>query len=368
VLSAATWAVAVVAYPPLLAPLAVLVLGVAVCVRPGRRFLGSYLLWLAAGQLLAWSAVFALLSPRTIARSVDFQARVNAIFDAHATVVRIREVFTQNGWFTAMLVAIFVLGVLRARIPAVIGAIAEALLILGLFLPPPALFSTAHGAVLLVALGGVPLLAGLLRGQDTTWRLLSVLYATSWVTGFAMAGTAMVGHFKVPVGAVLAAIIALLSAAGRCRVAGHPRFAPLPATALWAVLVVSLFQTYYGELPQLPSKGRVRLTHGPFAGLAAAVVDANLIEIAERLLREQQRPGDTLVVLGRLPGIYLLADAPIRAFAPYTLANRPSLVLAYKDPYFPFINPFGPDFEKWYAQKASLPTPLGRLEVYRRRD
>jgi hypothetical protein len=51
-----------------------------------------------------------------------------------------------------------------------------------------------------------------------------------------------------------------------------------------------------------------------------------------------------------------------------SLANRPSLVLAYKDPYFPFINPFDPDFEKWYALESSLPTPLGRLEVYRRRD
>jgi hypothetical protein len=386
-LSAAAWAVAVVSYPPLLAPLCTLVLGVALLVRPGRRFLLTYLLGLAAGQLLAWSAVFAVLGPRTIASSLEFQARLSSTFDPHATAVRITEIFTHNGWFTTILAVTLLLGGLRSRIPAALLAGVNALLIISMIWVPPALFSAAHDAVLVSALSGAALLGSLRRRAEATPRLLALLYLVSWVTGFAMAGTATLGHFKVPVGAVLAALVALVATASRCRATGHPRAASLPALALGAVLVVSLFQTYYGEPSHLPSRGRVRLTHGPFAGLAAAVEDAQVVEIAERLLREQQRPGDTLAVLGRFAGIYLLADLPIRALVPYAFtpyaqpaarqathdyyaspANRPSLVLAYRDPLFPFINPFAPDFESWYVLQASLPTPLGRLEAYRRRD
>ena len=53
---------------------------------------------------------------------------------------------------------------------------------------------------------------------------------------------------------------------------------------------------------------------------------------------------------------------------PATSSKRPSLVLVYRDPHYPFIDPFEPDFAKWYGLRAHFPTPLGFLEVFRRID
>ena len=94
-------------------------------------------------------------------------------------------------------------------------------------------------------------------------------------------------------------------------------------------------------------------------------------------------PGDTLAVAGRMPGIYLLSDSPVRALVPYTLTpftqparrrmsydyyarpdSRPTLVMVYRDPHFPFIDPFA----KWNSLRERLPTPLGSLEIFRRTD
>jgi hypothetical protein len=387
VLSAAAWAVALVAYPPLLAPLGVLVLGMLLLTRPGRRFAEVYLLAITGGQLLAWGVVFATFGPQRIARSVEFQARLNSTFDPQAIPSRIAALITHNVWFAAILAVTIVVGVLRWRLPDRACAVMDSLLIGSVLLLPPALFSVSHGAVLIAALGGVMLFGGIRRHADGTAKILSLLYLTSWVAGFAMAGAGTIGPFKLPVGASLAAGIALAAAAGRWIAAGHPRIAPLPALTLWAVLLVSLFQSYYGEMQLVRPSARVRLWHGPFAGLAATSDDARVVQIAQNALHEHQRPGDTLAVLGRFVGFYLLGDAPVRALVPYALTsfaqpsavrathdyyaalkNRPSLVLIYRDPYFPLVNPFDPDFETWYAPQASLPTPLGQLEVFRRRD
>ena len=131
----------------------------------------------------------------------------------------------------------------------------------------------------------------------------------------------------------------------------------------------------------------MRIGQGPFAGLAATSDDARMIHIARAALKEHERSGDTITVLGRFPGIYLLSDAPVRALVPYAFTpfaqpparqeahdyyarpeHRPALVLAYKDPQLPFINPFDPDFDAWYELRERYPTPLGNLEVFRRRD
>jgi len=189
------------------------------------------------------------------------------------------------------------------------------------------------------------------------------------------------------VGAALAAVLAVVASGERCLAAGKPRFAPMAGIALWGVLLVSLWQSYYGELPLGRPENRVRITEGAFAGLAAASDDARLIQIVRQALSEYERAGDTLAVAGRMPGIYLLSDARVRALMPYTLTslaqpparraihdyyarpeNRPSLVLVYRDPYIPFIDPFEPDFAKWYGLRAHFSTPLGSLEVFRRND
>jgi hypothetical protein len=383
ILSAIAWAIAIVACPPLLLPLLVLVVGMLVVLRPARRLVLFYGFAVAIGQSLAWTVMFGVLGWQRIVRSVDFQGKLSSTFEARETPSRVLQLFQGNPWFTLVLLLAILLGLFRKKIPVAGGALAEVLLVVGLLLLRPTLVSVSHDALLVVALSGVAILGGLHRQSPA--KLLALLYATSWAAGFGMAGTATLGPFKLPVGAALAAIIGVIMAGQRCLAAGKPRLAIVPGIALWSVLLVGLWQSYYGELPLGRPSNRVHLTQGAFAGLWATSDDARLIQIAQEALGQYEHAGDTLTVAGRMPGIYLLSKAPVRALVPYTLTpfaqpaarrathdyyaapeNRPSLVLVYRDPHYPFIDPFDPDFANWYERKARFPTPLGSLEVFRR--
>jgi hypothetical protein len=387
ILSAGAWMIAVVAYPPLLLPLLVLALGTVIIIRPARGFAMFYGLAIAIGQALAWTAVFWVLGWQRIVHSVDFQARLSSTFEARETPARIFELLRSNHWFAMVLLLAVLLGLFRKRIPDVVAALTSALLVACLLLLAPALFVMSHDALLVVALGGVALLGGLRPQARTRDKVLSLLYATSWAAGLAMAGTAALGAFKVPVGAALAAILAIVVAGEHCLDAGKPHLAPVAGIVLWGVLLVGLWQTYYGELQLARPVNRMRITQGAFAGLAATGDDARLIQIAGQALSQYERAGDTLAVAGRMPGMYLLSNAPVRTLVPYAvtpltqpsarrqihdyyarLENRPSLVLVYRDPYYPLIDPFEPDFAKWYGLRARFSTPLGSLEVFRRTD
>jgi hypothetical protein len=387
ILCAVAWAFAIVAYPSLLLPLFVLTLGMLIIVRPTRTFASFYGLAVMIGQAVAWTAVFWILGWQRIVRSVDFQGKLNSMFEVRETPARVFALFRNNPGFALVLLLALLLGLLRKKIPVAVATLAITLLVASLLFLPPALFVVSHGALIAVALGGVALLGDLRPQANANTKLFSLLYATSWAAGLGMAGSATLGAFKAPVGAALAAVIAVVMAGERCLAVGRTGLALVPGIGLWGVLLISLYQSYYGELPLGRPTIRVRITQGAFSGLAATADDARLIEIARRALDQYERLGDTLAVVGRMSGIYLLSNAPVRALVPYTLTpfvqpagrhathdyyasaeNRPSLVMVYRDPHFPMIDPFEPDFANWYGLRARFSTPLGSLEVFRRTD
>jgi hypothetical protein len=385
--SAAAWTVAVMAYPSLL--LAVLVLGLALLllVRPGRRLLGTYALFVGAGQLLAWATVCAIFGLQELAQSLTYTAGLAATTQPRAIPAHIAQLLAASRWSAVVFLLALFVGVLRRRLSPWVTAAADAALFGTLLVIPPALFHVSHSIVLAAALGGVALLADVRRQATLEAKLLAVLTLTSWIAGVAMAGAATLGPLKVPLGALLAACITIAVAAKRSSQAGYPRLAVLPAVTLWTVLAVSMFDAYYGEPPEYASAARVHLDRGPFAGLTAAADDARVLRVAQDALRDYERAGDTLAVLGRYPGFYLESKAPVRALLPYAFnpfvqpsalrtthdyyakpENRPSLVLVYYDQDVPIINPFAPDFDAWYVRAAMRPAPRGRLEVFRRRE
>jgi hypothetical protein len=386
-LSAAAWALALVAYPPLLLPLVALLVLMVVALRPRRAITATYLLAIAVAQGTAWALVFGILGVRRVASSMEFQGKLSSTFDARATPGRLAEILTSNRGFAVVLVLAVLLGLLRKKIPFVVAALADAALVVSLLFLPPALWGVSHGAVLVAAVGGLWLIGGVRPGSELTAKVLSSLYVVSWLAGLCMAGTATIGTFKVPVGATLAAVIAVCAASRWWGESRPSRFVPLAATALWVTLMICLWHPYYGEPPATRPVGRIRITGGPFAGLAASRDDAGLVRSAGQALDKYERPGDTIAVAGRMPGLYLLSHARVRTLVPYPFtpyaqpfaraathdyyanpANRPNLVLIYRDPVLPVANPFDPDFETWYRPKARFPTPLGFLEVYRRAD
>jgi hypothetical protein len=387
VASAVAWSVAVMAYPSLLLPFLALGLGLLLLVRPGRRFLATYALLVGTGQLLVWTAIFSVFGPQRIVQSLTYQAGLAATSEPQAISSHIAQMLAASRWSAVVFLLALVVGVLRRRISAWVGAAADAVLFGTLLVIPPALFHVSHSIVLAAALGGVGILADARRQAPPEARLLAVLAFTSWIAGVAMAGAATLGTLKIPLGGLLAACIAIAVTGKRAHEAGHPRLAAVPAVALWAMLAASMFDTYYGEPPGHPPQARIRIDGGPFAGLAAAADDALVLRVAQHALHDHERAGDTLAVLGRYPGFYLESKAPARALLPYALGpfvqpaalqttrryyadpvNRPSLVLVYRDTDFPIINPFAPDFDAWYALVDTASMPRGRLEIFRRRD
>ena len=387
ILSAVAWSVATVAYPSLILSLALLVVGTLILLRPGRTFAWFGLAAIAIGQALAGGTMLGILGWQRISRCLRFQVVVSSTLDAPALVARTLAILRGHERFMVLLMVAVLLGLLRKQLPAAAAAIVDALLLGLILLLPPALFSLSHGAILASALGGVLLLAGLRPRAAPHAKLLGLLFATSWVAGFSVAGTATLGVYKLPIGVALASVLAAVVAGERCLAAGKPLLATLPAGALWAVLMVSLWQSYYGEPPEARLQHRVRVGRGAFAGLAVTSDDARLIEVVQQALHQHERAGDTIAVAGRLPGLYLLSSARVRSLMPYALtalyppaarraihdyyarpADRPSLVLIYRDPQLPVTDPFEPDFARWYRLRASYPTPLGSIELYRRVD
>ncbi len=387
VLGAAAWTVATVAYPSVLVPLVVLLVGIVILVRPTRALTMTILLWVGAGQLVGGLAVLGLLGWSRLVRCAELQAAVSSTFDLDTSAIRAADLFRENRLFGLVVALALVLGLVRRWLPAVLASLVELALLVAPLFVPPALFRYSHAALMTVALGGVSLLGGLRRSATARARLFALLYLVSWIAGFAMAGTASFGAFKIPMGALLASILAMAVAGERVLASPRLRFLSAAGLVPLGIAIASLWIVYYGETPLGRPTTRTWVRHGPYAGLAATMEDARLLEIARQALREHERPGDTLTVTGRMPGLYLLANAPVRALIPYTLtgdippsgrrvihdyyavpANRPSLVLAYRDPYLPYIDPFAPDFASWYALQGSYAVPFGTLEVYRRRS
>ena len=92
-----------------------------------------------------------------------------------------------------------------------------------------------------------------------------------------------------------------------------------------------------------------------------------LIRIAQAALGKWSAAGETIVVVGRISGLYLLTAARPLALIPFPLTtlaqpnglaatyeyyanpmHRPTTVVVYIDPYFEPINPFGSKFDEWY--------------------
>jgi len=90
--------------------------------------------------------------------------------------------------------------------------------------------------------------------------------------------------------------------------------------------------------------------------------------------------------MGRNPGVMLVTPARLQMLSssPLVVAvskkgfakvvgfhsspnNRPMTVIIYRVPLVDSVNPMGPLFGEWYTLLRTEKTPLGVLEIYRRR-
>ena len=381
--SVTAWAVATVAYPSLVVPLAFLcLLGL---LHGQQRFPRPwfYLTLLGVALSVAWAVVVASLSFQRLYDSATYHYVITDTAGLGRKLGFALGILQGHSFFAILCVAALVIGVFRQRMGAFLTALASAAVIASLFLSPPALFARSHDAITLATLFGIGLLSGLRPGAGAVDRAIALVYATSLVAALTASASAYNSVVNFCIGAVPAAGVALVGrpSSGRANWIGA-----LPtACAIATVLSTSLF-FYYGEMPGRPIPARERIHDGFFAGIAAHPDDSTLL----RLMRDEVNPilltaGGTAAVIGRIPGIILASPARLtmplafplmptisqeglartRSFYEHSKA-QPQVVLVYRDQYFEPVNPLRLTSEDW-TPVADFKTPLGHLGVYRRR-
>ena len=380
--SVSAWAVATVAYPPLVIPFAFLcVLGLLDQQRfPQPRL---YLIFASAGMCVAWAIVVASLSFQRLYDSAIYHFALSDAGGLGRKATFAVNLLQANPLFAILCVAALAIGIVRKRLGPHLTALASASVIAGLFLSGPVLFARSHDAITLATLTGIGLLSGLRRDAGSVDRTIALVYATSVVAALTNSVTANHSVFNFCIGAVPAAGLALVGRPSSWR---DGWIGALPAaSAIAAVLSTSLF-FYYGEIPDRKISGRERVRDGFFAGIAAHPDDISLL----RLMRDKVNPillgsGETAAVVGRVPGIILASPARLKMPSAYPLPPNtsqeslaktrsfyahlragPRVVLIYRDPYFEPIYPFQTPLEDSMLV-ADFETPLGHLAVYRRR-
>jgi hypothetical protein len=187
-------------------------------------------------------------------------------------------------------------------------------IVLASYATEPALWFPPHDVVLLLALVGIFTLHA---GRDTDEPpVIGIIYATSFVGGLITTATSSNGIYNFPIGGLAAAALAPAVLVPR-----GARLTVVTAQCGMLLLIAGLFCAsavagVYGEIPNPLTTRARRLDNGLFAGLLTSADRAAFITAATAAFDGLAGRGKLVVVVGRLPGIYLLTDA-----SPITLAS-----------------------------------------------
>jgi hypothetical protein len=390
VVSAATAAVATVAYPTLALPIGMLVL-LAPTLR-GMSFANVrfFAILVVAVQAAAWATIVLTLSWRKLYDSVLYFAAFGDTGGLARKLDYALAIFIRLPTFSALLVCAAILGIFRQWMGQLWTATVTGVLVVALFALPPALVIRSHDAVTIIALTGLGLLSGFNKNASGSTRLLAVLYAASLIAAITTALTATLGIFNFCIGGLPAALLALAGNAlpeieTKKRV-GCIRQVSLAGHAAGLTLIGWTSMTYfYGRMPS--AEVRHRINWGVFSGISTDATQAALLNIMRDFVTPLVNPENTIYLVGRIPGLLLATPARPLALmvSPLVpsigvrgpklshdfyqdLSHRPRVVVVYIDPYFEAVNPFGEDFASWYNLVYDYRVPPGILRVFRRHD
>jgi hypothetical protein len=382
--SAVAWAIATVAYPTLIVPLAfVIVLGL--LFRDGtypRPWFCLTAIVLCVG--MAWALVVLSLSFTRLYESLVYLSAINDPGGVGRKLEFALTTLRASLPFSMLLASALALGLLRQRLGPLTIQIALVGLITALFFIKPVLYARSHDVITLATLTGIGLLVGLRSEAHKIDRIVALVYAGSLVAASAICLTATNSVYNFCIGAGPAAALAVI---GSPRTQAPEWFKPAPAlAAILAALSTSLFH-YYGEIPSQTVGERERFSKGIFAGISIQPDEAALLRLVQDRVAQMPGGDQRFAIFGRSPGIALAMPGRLSMLSAYPLVptiaqkglvtthgfyaredNRPPIVLIYRDIYFDPINPMQPDFDAWYALEAEFKTPLGQLAVFRRRS
>jgi hypothetical protein len=381
--SALAWAIATVAYPTLIAPLAFLIV-LGLLFRDGtypRPWLYLAAVVFCIGT--AWTLVVLSLSFTRLYESLVYLSAIN---DPGGMGRKLEFAFTTlraNLPFSMLLASALAFGLFRQRLHPITVQVVLVGLIAALFFVKPVFYARSHDVVTLAALTGIGLLTGLRSQADKIDRVVALVYASSLVAASAICLTATNSVYNFCIGAGPAAALAVI---GSPRTQAPEWLKPVPSlAAILAALSTSLFH-HYGEIPSQTVGDRERFSKGIFSGISVQPDEAALLRLVQDRVAQLPGSDQRFAIFGRSPGIALAMPGRLSMLSAYPLVptiaqqglvkthdfytredNRPPIVLIYQDIYFNPVNPMQPDFDAWYALEAEFKTPLGQLSVFRRR-
>jgi hypothetical protein len=359
--SACAWAVAVIAYPTLLAVQFVLLFSL-LCAPPNRNrtqvwrytFLSALFQTLGAGVLLGIYGLDKLLeilnfSNASLQVSSGLAAKVNLL----------GAPLLQKPLFGLLCACAAVLGLSAIRLrQSTAGCFTLALLVIALLAASsamgPILFAQSHDYVALLAIFGVvSWLFSWRNNEERHARLLRVLAAVGLIAGLITSATATNGLVNFAIGGFfLAAFGMALAMPPRDQLSTLAHGIVL--LAVTGFLLWTAFAFVYGE-GRNPLRGEARrVESGVFAGLLTNRRNSEAITGTAQLLERVAQPGGSIAVFGRLPGIYLLtthkpmtlstwdfsqqsgplpAIDKLRSDFHATPAHQPDVVLLVNDPW-----------------------------------
>ena len=380
--SAAAWAVATLAYPSLLLAVGALFLFLFFVVLAPRWMLLTYSGLVIGFQATAWFSMIWILTWSRIHDTIVYQGAMAGSFDIFRKLSLIFDIYLRGGVFTLAAAIAIAVGIFRNFLSPAMFAVLMAGLFGAVLLFPPALFVHSHDAVVLAALTGLGLLTGLGRSKDIVTRVVATVYAVSLVADLRQ---------PQPLPMVFSAFrwvdclppFSLWFPRVKCAQSLGEAF---PERRFWGC--------YFGPpRPFITESAQRSGSNGASAFQVASTRGSvhrrrwrNCIRIASSSLSRWSAAEETVVVIGRLPGLYLLTAARTLAVIPFPLTtlatpgglaatyqhyanpkNRPTTVVIYSDPYFEPVNPFGSRFEEWYELADQQATPLGTLSIFRGR-
>lgn len=383
VTSACAWSAATVSYPSLIVPLAFLC--AAGLLYRNRGFPRPYL-YIAItifALCLAWSVTVLSLSFERLYESVIYLSAINDVGGVSRKMAFAIQTLRTHPFFAMLCAAAVLIGLLRRRLGQSVTQVAAAAILAGLFLTTPSLYVRSHDVVTLAALMGLGLLSGLRPCATQTDRVIALVYATSIMAALTYCFTANNSVFNFCIGALPAAVLAIVGSPGDKSNLWTGAVQTL--AAICGLLATSLF-FLYGELPGQDTVARERLHDGFFAGLAVHPYDAELLRLTREHIAPITESGQTIAIFSRSPGIALDLNARLAMSSAFPLMpaiprkgiemthdfyarleKRPSFVLVYEDPYFPLINPMQPRFDEWYEPLMEFKTMYGRLAIFKAR-
>jgi hypothetical protein len=385
--SAAAWAITVTAYPTLL--VAVVALLILLPLRlPQKRAVVLYFYFPLLMACLAIAAIMlvSVLSWEKLHESFLFLGAFNGSFSvAFKLYTYVHIMRSHNGFCEVCLIAIC-LGFARSYMPPRIIALASACVVTAIVLYPASqsvLIFRSDDIIAFAGFSGVSLLGRARLGASDGEKILRILYSISVCAGMATVASSTNGVMNFCIGGFPAAIIAMSATA----LEPSARKATAASLAVFLSLLLVMGLGYeYSDKYGLPEK-REYISWGEAKGLYVAQDVGDIMEQMRKEVNPLLKPGDSILVLGRLPGLGMMTPAVPRAlciypmYHPFTTAkalamvhgyyhiptNRPDIVVMYKDRHMVFINPFGEDFDTWYAHVAGYPAPPGILDIYRKR-